>query len=933
MQFHRHHPALSAVLGLVLLSLFIITPDPGQAAARWRTTWFEVVVSEPSEYRENWETSGKISEDISHRLNRRNYDLNELALLASFLHDVAVEYQHLGFADPTGSGHLRPLFTDSDGRERIRVYMYDIAGSKAPSAYYYYECPDPNDRKYRVLVLNTAKSFENGKLTQAAYQTAAHELFHAVQAASVYEAVGEPAKCDIGDWISEGTADAIAYYVTRKIKRFAFRNSNSIRRSSKQFFKLWGLRPYFKTLSKNVEDANDGYYTSSFWRHLAEINFQKKKFGHRGHQGSRKERVDYSYLVDLFSRRLNGAGAFMQEAAWLDKWMRGYKFVTKGLGPVHAQFAASIADHMRTRIPTIGGLPGGDRENKLLWRLFGNYCKAGTVSKDLPTAKIEKIGVQPLGAVCIRVRIKGPAEQVDLTIQPMATTSAVIKQLRIGAIGGELVGEPHMAKEGKALGVWHFPANAGMEHIFVLSNVANKVAETEPANFDLHVSIADSGSNLTEKSPIPPGDGVRQPKTREDLKKQAQKRAGKKSTTARVSRSEMGQDNCSAEARQVNYCGLAIEVAVLRSVLPPVAQFVMTPGMVGGRGGLFGQMGGLQAAQPGGPQTNLQSIQGNYSIGDLVSISFPLIPYGTSTGFGNALIQMGPYVSVTLPANNAKSVPNGNVTIEEYSLHYIKGFYSGILRDLRGYPPTVRELKVEGHFAIPAPWATDPAFMDQRAMKRGAANNIVEMLLNLPESARSNALSQPGIFKKLCDLGVSESQLQQLGYQERSCTPSVGIVGVKSFQCSCECVDFTEERKRPDCKKICQKNWTKEQCYPPGEEILRTDDEEVNRFMAAVRALGLSQTRNRIYHLTFQDAAPPVRAKLWQDVRRQQRPPARKASRQPAAQDAETEKYLAELRKKKVPPSVLEMLGGMFQKSKRGGRDRLWKNLDNIPQG
>lgn len=170
----------------------------------------------------------------------------------------------MGFADPVASGHLRPVYRHPTGK-KIRVYLTDVTSwnpsislAGAGLAYYVGKCS--NLEQYNTILIHRPSAFQNGKLKESTYASAAHELFHAVQAASTFMKIPRP--CHIGKWITEGTADAIGFDMARQLRRFTFPEW----RSNPGFLKIWGGRQYNQPLSEpepGPTGLND-YFSSSF---------------------------------------------------------------------------------------------------------------------------------------------------------------------------------------------------------------------------------------------------------------------------------------------------------------------------------------------------------------------------------------------------------------------------------------------------------------------------------------------------------------------------------------------------------------------------------------------------------------------------------------------------------------------------------------------
>ena len=184
------------------------------AFARWQTTWFEIVVADPSQY-------GRAFETMESNVLRLALNEDELFSMELFLHDVAVHFENKGFADPVAAGVLGPLVDENNGDKKlIRVYLLDImsfntayTAANVPLAYYTNDCDGPEFPD--SIFIHKPNAFKNNRVKDETYATLAHELFHAVQKASLF---GRSRDCSVGKWITEGTADAIGYDMGRVVQ-------------------------------------------------------------------------------------------------------------------------------------------------------------------------------------------------------------------------------------------------------------------------------------------------------------------------------------------------------------------------------------------------------------------------------------------------------------------------------------------------------------------------------------------------------------------------------------------------------------------------------------------------------------------------------------------------------------------------------------------
>ena len=100
----------------------------------------------------------------------------------------------------------------------------------------------------------------------------------------------------MGNWITEGTADAIGIDVLRTLRGETVGN----------WIEAWGARSYsrrlpvpfiYSLLPRDWSDEElEAYYTSSFWRYLAEYQALGEL------PGPELNPVDYSYLAAMLAR-------------------------------------------------------------------------------------------------------------------------------------------------------------------------------------------------------------------------------------------------------------------------------------------------------------------------------------------------------------------------------------------------------------------------------------------------------------------------------------------------------------------------------------------------------------------------------------------------------------------------------------------------------
>jgi len=946
---------------LLALTLLLV---PTIASASWQTTDFEVIVAEPDR------NFGRAGESAADAINRLLVDQAEILKMEHFLHDVAVEYDELGFADPTASGHLGPIIEDVLGNNKVvRVYLLNIpawsteyTADKVGLAYYINGVCDQADFGGSILIHRPA-AFTNGRITDATYQSLAHELFHAVQAASRFRQ--GTAGCKVGRWITEGTADAIGFDMGRLLRRLEYPDYNRIENGVPVFLKLWGGRRYHTPLPEADPNQQDDYFSSSFWRHLAEVTWAKK--GGRPHPGAVDSKFDYRYLADLFSKRPSGTGT-KAELKWVGDWIRGYPHIIEDLSRVYAQFMTSIADYMGEgkRITSVTNLTG-DREQRWRTRLFGK-CKELMLSKNKPGDDVA-LSLQRATAACIKVQVAGVQGPIELVFQELDLSKKEQEQLRVGAIGGELVGSPFISEcelPGKTLpscSLWRLPGTGMATHIFVISNMAAIAEDTVNVEPRLHVSIP--SWEFTDGGTSPPASASgneKQPKTRADVEKRsAQLRNSPSRNSAMAAQAGRDKDQpdtaCTAQRKNQNLCGPQVNVA-----LTTASPAYPGPGFVGGAGGLLNQMGPAAYSGEEGPITmaTLQQ-QAAATAGRVVSISIPRVAYGFEGSLNNALISVpdgrgDSHESFsTSPDEKGEFLPNGSVSIIEYTPYLLRGTFKASLvshKDMAKYSPENPSLpvvdEIEGRFSVSAPWrGTDikPDVGDDSLMMKDMAQDMITILQKMPPELRQSAFAGERI-NKLCKLGITDSQLRALGINNQ-CGGQTGVAEVES-RCSCACADYLNERDLPQCKTECTIGWEDRQCELSAMPDTGEKDAETRRYEAEVRnwsqmmryPLAENVIAPQVY--IFQISSPDQRQILWEaleknklQLAKEQQKEAADAARLQAMPtdglDAETLRYKAAVEQLNLPPGVAEELVEMFQNNDAAFRETLWQRVRESP--
>lgn len=884
------HGYLNCPTGQIVMAclLFALTSST-LAAAQWQVKDFEIFMGPPQPYGDYFEELHDFDLDTVREYIDASFQ-EETLKMEHFLHDVAVQYEQMGFADPVASGHLKPVYRQLTLNKKIRVYMTDITKwnssltrGNVALAYYVDKCS--NMEQYNALVIHRPSAFKNGKFLQSTYQSLAHELFHAVQAASNFTTSSN--KCNIGHWITEGTADAIAFDMARQLRGYTFPEWLN----NPGFAKIWGSRQYNLPLSTRTPGPTglNEYLTSSFWRHLAEVT--RANMGGKDHPGSDEAEVDYKYLAKLMATRLPGSGPKF-EIQWVSDWIRGYRYILRDLSQVYAQFTASIADYWAPgkRIKNVQ-ISAGDMENKWRELVFGT-CKLILIPTPTSLGAPFDIPIEKNSARCFEVVVAGPAVAAELVIQEIALPDAIREQLRIGAVGGHLVAgpfmldqAPHKAKIDPKYGplpIWRFPITMGIANIFVISNMAKNAEDTVRADVKLHVSNPDWGSSMTttaENSPASKAGKPRQPKTRADASKHVRAMRANPTTrsamAALASRDSAEADgSCEGQMKIANLCGPQLRITLVKdSGIPGF-------GFVGGAGGIMKQMEASGAAFELDDQFQLESLSGlaQQNEGRMIELSIPLVDYGFQGIVKNAEVHVskgsaGNFMAVQrTPDSNGFYPPNGSVTIDEYSPMLLSGRFSASLvdseavRNIMGSNPVLPPAgNITGSFVVSAPWRGsnfNPEFSSDSLMMNDMVQDMMSMLMKIPPELRSTLFTGDKL-DGLCEMGFTDEQLAALDIVG-SCSDrgSVGMAVVEP-ECSCICDLFEMEKNQVKCQQQCASTWILEQCG-----VDASADPELARYEAESGKLKLPKQLHKVQVANFQNSSPQVRELLWQELER-----------------------------------------------------------------
>lgn len=323
------------LVSLLLLLAVSLVAGPAAWSAdppvqRWPIKEFEVVSARP------WiDASGpfdawlnRLSEQSGAEFDQRMAAEEPLNLamrdaMEDYLNRAARQLEAWGFPPP----RLEPIVTRRDGKRAYRVFYTDLAD--ASGEYWYKRRGYEGLRRRPVIILSGSSdtlswpiqtgSTRGVTVSPFGKSVLGHELFHAVQYSMPFFRSGS---YDVGDWVAEGTAEAVGEDLYRILEGMFGQDAE----------RAWGLRNYairlpVQRVSARATPPLATYGTASFWRYLAELHARPR----HGKPGPDPQSVDYGYLVALFNRTAGSSGA-AAELRWLDEGLReAQRIGAKGL--------------------------------------------------------------------------------------------------------------------------------------------------------------------------------------------------------------------------------------------------------------------------------------------------------------------------------------------------------------------------------------------------------------------------------------------------------------------------------------------------------------------------------------------------------------------------------------------------------------------------
>ncbi len=690
----------------------------------------------------------------------------------TYLHEIALYLERKKFPQPA----YDPPVTGSDGSKVLRVYYYDFppvdnckggkSDNKTPAKY---SSPIGGGRAY--IEINAAQFATNGKLTPKNYADLAHELFHAVQAATQTVQKG---RGNLGEWIVEGQAEAFGHDMARILR--GVKHSNDVSR--------WGLRRYNQPLHAIDDSACDkpkaygrqqSYQTSSWWRYLAERHYLRQQPLSReaampGPDLPQGYDTDYSYLVNMMKEPVGGKGAGA-ELDWLDGGLR--RQFKQGLRPTFSEFLGVFADYGKYR-PT-GNQPATARD----WLARALTMNTAGKPNDCVFTRIDAKALRDVwvpvklaanAGACIELAVGSTGGPQDWIIQSEAGSVALTRQLAMILAGGQQSVTSALIDTGTAQNPpasWFFTLEPDRNHILVLSNVAETPSQTQSQDIRLRITLDGYDGPQPERPPPKPS---ARPNSGEVAPGPRGANEARERRRAAAEPGYDGLDSVSWEYKPGGQCGegwrfYCVGGAVISMGQAPGGGFhVVSPDAMGG---MFTEMLGVGKLDLGYIMRWEEYV--DETAWTAVTLAVPGVDYGFTGTVTDAMITLaGSRTRADRSSMSARpqskwspcayGPPRGSVTILEFSRTLIRGRYEARLRERPKLRPNYRERcpklpvaqVISGEFVLAAPWLYDDRHEPDTSWVEediiGDLNQMVPAGMTLPpvEQMKASPPSQAG---------------------------------------------------------------------------------------------------------------------------------------------------------------------------------------------
>ncbi|MCA9837858.1 MAG: hypothetical protein KC422_13150 [Trueperaceae bacterium] len=297
-------------------------------------------------------------------------------MVASYAAEILQTLEGLGFSSPERK-RLGPVFVNAAGQSFIKIYAVEnfdgIASTLSP-------CTGSRFDDMRLSFMRFNAGQLNNSPPMQLYYILAHELVHVVQNNQPVRYLANTDNCNLPGWLGEGTADALAVYLTHKhFPNYYPPISLGIGKN------IHGLRPYDKNLAWQNSQKLPDYRSSSFWTYLAD----------RYHRGK------YDFLANYFAVPDAKTGsddwfAWLHTALLKDDSVKANS--KAGLYLVFPDFLANYAGWGSKKYPHI---------DEKLWlnEAFGG-CHTVSLSPQQSVRGLS-LELEPLSGQCVRISVGG----------------------------------------------------------------------------------------------------------------------------------------------------------------------------------------------------------------------------------------------------------------------------------------------------------------------------------------------------------------------------------------------------------------------------------------------------------------------------------------------------------------------------------------------
>jgi len=696
--------------------IWLMSPLPA-VAETWPIKEFKVFQKKPGDLVGSQVISDEMAREIERWLKR-----------------VSQEYESMGFRKPNYTDIASSILNN---KKVLPVYVYPFstggpAAMLSPCAW--------NEAGEVVevdtyMTVDSGRNIKNGKLTPTAYRHLAHELFHAVQ--NSYDLFIGNCKAPPGDWMAEGTAEAIGIEMARKIQ-------GELEKGNCQM----GIRRYARELYVRKQGTfydqcgDRSYYTQSFWQFLGEYitgehvkkNLEPEIF----------VEPNFRYLHRFFSIS-HSMGTRSKDLAWLNTVLqqnKGRHSFGISLHAAYSKFVGTFSsywEHARQQIyPPLEILetPSNlDTDKEGNWmELIYSKCHEVVVSMDA-TIPPSTVPIEPIAARCLKVNFDFSG-QVKLTFFASDLNNQIeLTSLAISTDSGKQILPRNnlvTPKDGK---IGKFPvisAKKGIPQYFIISNVRRKTpGKTAAITPTIIIEPEMITTDMIKEKKKDPDSGSDSPEKKE--RKAAEE---SRSWTGQAFQEQRGPCKKPFEA---NPCGPTTEMSLL--LVPDTSHLAETlaqPSMpLERKYRLFNDV------VKEGSETFVSDMVDDYLAihqqdGGAVDIIIPQIQPGFTGTISNAHIgvskaidakgsyrALGPWVG---SCRNGYRPSTGIVTIKEFTKYTLRGTFSAQLVDTStlkscqsgsvvkpdGGPFRITEIDWNLDIEIPiTPKPTDEAIIDQ----------------------------------------------------------------------------------------------------------------------------------------------------------------------------------------------------------------------------